>query len=350
MVANPNALQTNENQPNFRVLIADDDGVFGRILADFLREKGFGVMIAAEGKAARKMLKEYRPHFLLADLTLMDGNAFELLKFINTDPDVKAMDVKTFVISVHTNPENIRALLKAGACDFVLRPFKNDDLLTRLIFQIQNKREITAPQAKSEQKADGADLYLQLMEIVLQEAVQARSMQDILFKLVKMVSLTLKAVRCSVIEVADNRIDGFVMASSDDRGARGIRLDLNRYPEVMHVVNTEKAVVIENIDDNPQLAAIRNMFKNISFNSMLVCPLFQRGQIYGVLSARMDKTASKFNERDLRFAQLVTQVGSLVLSSDLSMPHEFFAPRTIVQTAGDAPNGEGSGNPEKKAA
>ena len=92
---------------------------------------------------------------------------------------------------------------------------------------------------------------------------------------------------------------------------------------MLHVVNTDKSVVIEDLEYDPMLAQIKHLIKGISFNSMIVCPVRRNKDSYGVISARMDRTHSKFVDRDIRFVQLIAQVVSLLLSSSASLPHEF---------------------------
>ncbi len=94
-----------------------------------------------------------------------------------------------------------------------------------------------------------------------------------------------------------------------------IEIDLDRYPEVTHAVNTEKTIAIENIDFNPELAKLKNTVKTISFSSIVVAPIFIRGEVFGVVSVRMDSKAKKFADQDIRFCQLIANIASLILNS-----------------------------------
>jgi len=44
--------------------------------------------------------------------------------------------------------------------------------------------------------------------------------------------------------------------------------------------------------------------------------VFNRGRFYGVLSARMPKEKGDFEDKDIRFTQLLAQITSLVTSMD----------------------------------
>lgn len=314
---------------NFRVIVADDDGQLSRRLSDFLKDKNFDVKMVNHGKEVKAILKEtdWIPHFIISDLMLPDANAIDLCtNVIKAHPHLVNADIKVIVTSGHNSVQNVKDSIKSGASDYVIKPFKFEDMLSRLIFHIQNKRQVVEAEKEDQSKLSGGDLYLHLLEIVLKEATQFRKLHDTLYNLTKMMGITLKAVRCNVVQCYDDRQTGIVVASSDDRAAKGIKLDLNRYPEILHVMNTEKVVVIENLDYDPNLAEIKKLFKNISFNSMIVLPIKKRGQFYGVLAARMDKSYAGFTDRDIRFAQLIANVISLVISSDLPIPLELQTP------------------------
>jgi DNA-binding response OmpR family regulator len=311
------------NSVNFKVLIGDDDSAGSRRLVDFLKERGFAAEHAPSGKALRERIKTWRPTFVICDLTLTEFNAPQLLSWVKSDPDFKTWKPKVLVTSAHNVVRNIKECITLGASDYIVKPYKLEDILTRLIFHIQNKRELLPENKAETPKLEGADIYLHLMDIVLREAMSGRQPQEIHFNLIKMIAITLKAVRCSMVKISEDLQAGEVQASSDDKSIKGLKLDMNKYPEMVHVMNTGKAVVIEDLEYDPMLAQIKNLVKGISFNSMIVSPVRRNGDMYGVISARMAKEHSKFNERDIRFVTLVSQVLSLYLSANLTLPHEW---------------------------
>jgi DNA-binding response OmpR family regulator len=307
-------------QANFKILIADDDGAGSRRLLDFLKERGFAAEVVQTGRQAKDRIKEWNPHFVIADLTLPELNAPQLLQWMAEE--FKENRPKVLVTSAHNNAQNVKAVIRAGANDFVLKPYKFEDLLTRLVFHIQNKRELFSGKDKSSQ-LEGADIYLHLLDIVLREALSGRQRDEILHNMTKMIAITLKAVRCSIVMISEDLQIGTVLASSDSKDIKGLSLDMNKYPEQLHVMNTEKAVIIEDLAYDPMLAKIKDLVKGISFNSMIVAPVRRNNEMFGVVSARMDTKHSKFNDRDIRFVQLVAQVMSLMLSAGMVMPHEW---------------------------
>jgi DNA-binding response OmpR family regulator len=313
---------TDAEKSSFKVLIADDDGQTRRRLSDFLKEKGFEVTDCEDGNQVKRRLVEWKPHFVIIDLMLPEGNAMDIMSFMKTNDVLKDLNIRTLVTSGHNSAQNVRDSLKAGASDYIIKPFKFDDMLSRLVFHIQKKRKIDEAIGAKADKTSGAEFYLHLIDMVLREANSGKRTQDVCYNLTKMLALTLKAVRCSIIECYDDRQTGFVQASSDDKAVQSIKIDLNRYPEVLHVMNTEKVVVIEDLDYDPMLAKIRDLVKTIRFDAMIVCPIKRDGKFYGVVSARMKKLENGFTDHDIRFAQVIAYVMGLVISADRPMPIE----------------------------
>ena len=158
---------------------------------------------------------------------------------------------------------------------------------------------------------------LHLTDLVLRTAVSGSNLSDTLFNLTRMVNLRLQGVRCSVINVLDQHL-GYVVTSSDNICAAGIKLNLIKYPEVLTVANTGHLMAIENIENDINMAKFKPYFQEVDFNSMVVCPLEKNGEIFGVLSLRMPPEKSHVSDNEIRFVEIVSHVISLTLSSQLS--------------------------------
>ncbi len=313
------------SNPDYTVLIGDDDLQISRRFADFLQERGFTVKLTQNIEEIKKTIIEWNPRFVMYDLMMPECNAIQLMNFINSNDELRKRKMKVLVTSRHNNVTNVKECLRAGASDYIIKPFKFEDVFARLIFHAQKKRKVVAVDKEDKTRLEGGDLYLHLFAFVLKEANSLKPFSEVLFNMTKMLAMTLKAVRCSVIECHENRLDGWVRASSDDVKINAFPLDLNRYPEVVHVMNTEEPVVIENLDKDPSLAEIKKNFQKISFNSIVVCPVYKRGQFYGVLSTRM-ATSDNFSDNEIRFAQLMSNIVSLVISSQFPRPLELQEP------------------------
>jgi DNA-binding response OmpR family regulator len=298
-----------------KVLIADDDRGTARRIVDFLEQHGFDAKAVYNGKDAKTSIVNFRPDLVLADLMLPQANAFDLIRYVNGEPALANRGIGFLVLSSHNNPDNISEAFRRGAKDYIHKPFMYPDLLNRLVLHCRDGREL--------EPLTDADLsaHWQMTELLLQQALQPGPADEVMFKLVVMAARKIKGNRCSLVR-AVTHTQGVVVASSDDRNVSGLALDLVKYPEIQLVMNTGKMIAIENLENSRALKKIKSELKSISFNSLIVCPVYYRQKPFGVLSMRMPSTKQKLTDEEIRFVDVVAKIASLSLGgqniSDMS--------------------------------
>jgi len=105
------------------LLIVEDDAVFGSILEDFARSRGYEVVLATRGDAALHYAKTYRPVAMLLDIQLPVVDGWTVLRRLKADPDTRGIPVH--VVSGNDNREKG---LELGAINFVHKPLGKGDL------------------------------------------------------------------------------------------------------------------------------------------------------------------------------------------------------------------------------
>ena len=307
-----------------KILIADDDNQLSRHLAGYITDHGFECKVVQSGAQAKALMKQWKPRIVLADLMLPDGNAYSLLDFLKGEDSLRHQLMHLIVMSGHNSQFNVKQAFEKGAKDYLVKPFKMENILNRLVYHCRSSRSLSDLKVKEYSKTDEASLMLHLTDLVLRQAISRESVQEKLFKLTRMVSMKVDGVRCSIINVL-NQDSGIVVTSNDDRKATGIRLDLNKYPEVLDVVNRGQLIAIENIENSRDLKLIKKLMKDITFNSMIVCPVRHKGLMFGVLSLRMPKEKERISDNEIRFVEIVAHIASLVLDqSQQRAGHEFW--------------------------
>lgn len=107
------------------ILIVEDDNTIRVTVGNFLARQGFDIDIAENGEQALALLKEQTFSLILLDLHLPDMNGLDILA------KVRESDDKPLVIIMTAYPEvrTAVAALKAGAYDYINKPFDLEDLL-----------------------------------------------------------------------------------------------------------------------------------------------------------------------------------------------------------------------------
>lgn len=112
-----------------RVLVADD-AVFMRLtLKNFLSQNGFEVVgEAADGLEAIEKFKELKPDVVTMDITMPELTGIEALKSI-MEYDSKA---KVIMITAMGQEEMVKKAIILGAKSFIVKPFKEEQVISVL--------------------------------------------------------------------------------------------------------------------------------------------------------------------------------------------------------------------------
>jgi excisionase family DNA binding protein len=114
-----------------RILVVDDDGQSVDLFVDVLsRDERFEVKTAGTGYDAGLLTESFRPHLILLDYMLPDINGNVVCKTIRQKPEFE--HTKIIIVSGVVNQDEINDLLKAGADDFVKKPFNIEKIIERI--------------------------------------------------------------------------------------------------------------------------------------------------------------------------------------------------------------------------
>ena len=111
-----------------RILVVDDEKIIRELTSMILRARGFEVLTAENGEAGMALIEEQRPAVVLLDYMMPYMDGLTALKKIREGYP------ETYVIMfTGKGSEEIAVeLMKAGASDYILKPFNNQDLIDRL--------------------------------------------------------------------------------------------------------------------------------------------------------------------------------------------------------------------------
>ena len=111
-----------------KILVADDEKAIVELTSIFLRDRGFKILSAGDGRECLEVIERERPALVLLDymMPVMDGMT-ALAQIRDRFPD-------TYVIMFtgKGSEEVAVSLMKAGAADYLQKPFSNVNLLERI--------------------------------------------------------------------------------------------------------------------------------------------------------------------------------------------------------------------------
>jgi len=109
------------------VLVVDDDGDVRALVAELLTRAGYDVTQATNGREALKLFFDERPDLVLLDISMPELDGWATLERIRELSDVPVV----MLSALGAELEKVRAL-RAGADDYVTKPFGRQELLARV--------------------------------------------------------------------------------------------------------------------------------------------------------------------------------------------------------------------------
>lgn len=113
-----------------RILIVEDDVICAETLLCFLRELGYDVVVASNGREAFELLCDNDCRIVISDWEMPEMSGIQLCRRIRQRPF--GPYVYVILLTCHGGEDNLVAGLNAGADDFLTKPFSPDELRTRL--------------------------------------------------------------------------------------------------------------------------------------------------------------------------------------------------------------------------
>ncbi len=114
-----------------RVLVVDDDEAILELFEDLLGRDGrFHVKTATTGYDAGLLTESFRPHLIILDYMLPDINGNIVCERVRQMPHTT--NTKVICVSGVVNQEEVQGLMRAGADDFIKKPFDIRDVVSRM--------------------------------------------------------------------------------------------------------------------------------------------------------------------------------------------------------------------------
>lgn len=109
-----------------KILLAEDDRSIQTSLSEFLSKEGFRVVVCAGQAEAEKTLREQSFSLCLIDITLSDGDGFGVFR------TAKAIGIPSIFLTASAEENHAVRALDQGAEDYVEKPFRPRELLSRI--------------------------------------------------------------------------------------------------------------------------------------------------------------------------------------------------------------------------
>lgn len=140
-------------QPEWRVLIVEDDTQNALVMEQMLRRAGFRVRLVERGAAAIAVFREWGPHFIWMDLRMPDMSGTETARRIRQLPDGGTVKIAAMTASAFASERE--EVLAAGMDDFVRKPYRPAEIFDCLARHLPVRFHRPEPVASVSAAVDG---------------------------------------------------------------------------------------------------------------------------------------------------------------------------------------------------
>lgn len=113
-----------------KILVVDDSSAISKLVKEMLEELGHQVEVATDGVEAYSFFQEGKK----ADLVLLDWNMPNMngIELLEKNFNERFTEASIVMMTTENKPERIREALKFGASEYIMKPFTQDILESKI--------------------------------------------------------------------------------------------------------------------------------------------------------------------------------------------------------------------------
>jgi len=274
-----------------KILVVDDDADSRTLLSDELRKEGYGVSVITDGQEAISCLSQTEFDVVITDARLPGASGVEVLRAARA----RTPETEVVVTTRHASLELAVECLRAGAFDFVQKPFQLVELMSTVGRAIERRRLLATSELYQASQAVLATQELErLPEVIVEVARRVMAAADASLMLPDSEGRLYVAYSSSLLAEVRAAVGGEERVAS--RIARG------RQP----------VLITNGLDGDPRFADIED-YKRVS--SSIVYPLMAGERLVGVLNLNRDSADRPFRRPDVDRAAVLASQALLALEN-----------------------------------
>ena len=115
---------------NRHILIVDDNTKNLQVIAKVLKDEGFLISLAQDGKTALSLLGNQIPDLILMDIMMPEMDGIELCRLIKQNQKLK--EIPVIFLTAKSETADLVEGFEAGGVDYITKPFNQSELLVRV--------------------------------------------------------------------------------------------------------------------------------------------------------------------------------------------------------------------------
>jgi DNA-binding response OmpR family regulator len=147
-----------------KILVVDDNQENLKIVSNYLKNKGYQIALALDGKNAFKVLENNSIDLILLDILMPGMDGFEVCKMIKEKVEWK--DIPVIFLTAKADTEDVVKGFQMGGVDYIIKPFRTEELYARVNNHVQLKLARDLFKMYADQYKESRNFFMQkLLEL-----------------------------------------------------------------------------------------------------------------------------------------------------------------------------------------
>jgi len=122
-----------------RILVVDDEDIILEMVAIALTDRGYSPVVCNSGSDALAVFRETKPDLVLLDIQLPGKDGIEICRDIRAESGTPII-----MLTANGETESLVLALEAGADDYIVKPYKAEELTARIRARLRAPSEPTS--------------------------------------------------------------------------------------------------------------------------------------------------------------------------------------------------------------
>ena len=295
------------------ILVVDDEGTIRTLLSDFLSREGYSVHSAENGTKALEALKENTFDLVITDIQMPGMGGLELMNSLKQ----QYPDLVVLVMTGFADLETTMAAIKKGAYDYIIKPFKIDEMRIAINNALERFR-LSSENARLKET-------ISLLE-VSNDLTKTINLNDLLHLILTTALLHTGATRGSLMILDEKEEELFITVSVGIRKSivEKCRVKINE-GIAGRVAADRKPILVNDVTRHPLFQKLCHHLPDKSFISipmiganseeLLYAHRKEKKKLIGVLNINKPKTDKHFTQSDLHFLSILANHASISIDN-----------------------------------
>lgn len=116
--------------PKIRVMVVEDDEAASMFMAEVLEMEGYEAIVVNDSSKAIETANAKIPQCFLLDLMMPPPDGFKLCRMLRADPTFRRTPI--LIVTALDDTDSRIVAIGAGANDYLVKPFRIDDLTSKV--------------------------------------------------------------------------------------------------------------------------------------------------------------------------------------------------------------------------